>query len=128
MRATGASRGKSNCKNQIGERDLVRIRHSNPLEGASSIDANSSKVGDPGWIRTSDPLLRRQVLYPAELRDRSVGPGYLTIEPEIVRVGFCLGGRSVRLEDLIRNGVLLGIGDRFLARREFELDLLAHVG
>ncbi|MDB5525200.1 MAG: hypothetical protein JWM58_2963 [Rhizobium sp.] len=28
-------------------------------------------VGDPCWIRTSDHLLRRQVLYPAELRDRS---------------------------------------------------------
>ena len=25
--------------------------------------------GDPGRIRTCDPLLRRQVLYPAELRD-----------------------------------------------------------
>src|ERR1017187_739279 len=24
--------------------------------------------GDPGWIRTSDPQLRRLVLYPAELR------------------------------------------------------------
>ena len=27
-------------------------------------------IGDPGWIRTSDPLLRRQMLYPTELRDR----------------------------------------------------------
>src|SRR5450759_2813062 len=26
------------------------------------------KLGDPGWIRTSDPQLRRLVLYPAELR------------------------------------------------------------
>jgi hypothetical protein len=26
------------------------------------------KFGDPGWIRTSDPQLRRLVLYPAELR------------------------------------------------------------
>ena len=25
-------------------------------------------IGDPGWIRTSDPQLRRLVLYPAELR------------------------------------------------------------
>jgi transposase len=29
-------------------------------------------VGDPGRIRTCDPLLRRQVLYPAELRDRAM--------------------------------------------------------
>ena len=27
---------------------------------------------DPGWIRTNDHQLRRQVLYPAELRDRIV--------------------------------------------------------
>ena len=26
--------------------------------------------GDPGWIRTSDPQLRRLMLYPAELRGR----------------------------------------------------------
>ena|ERR1039458_5395845 len=25
-------------------------------------------IGDPGWIRTSDPQLRRLVLYPTELR------------------------------------------------------------
>jgi hypothetical protein len=25
---------------------------------------------DPGWIRTNDRLLRRQVLYPAELQDQ----------------------------------------------------------
>ena len=28
------------------------------------------KSGDPGWIRTSDPQLRRLMLYPAELRGR----------------------------------------------------------
>src|SRR5688572_1035371 len=29
--------------------------------------------GDPGWIRTSDPQLRRLMLYPAELRGRVAG-------------------------------------------------------
>src|SRR5215208_5907732 len=29
--------------------------------------------GDPGWIRTSDPQLRRLMLYPAELRGRIAG-------------------------------------------------------
>ena len=30
--------------------------------------------GDPGWIRTSDPQLRRLMLYPAELRgQRTLG-------------------------------------------------------
>src|SRR5579872_7089254 len=28
-------------------------------------------IGMPGWTRTSDPLLRRQVLYPPELRART---------------------------------------------------------
>ena len=30
--------------------------------------AGLAKTGDPGWIRTSDPQLRRLMLYPAELR------------------------------------------------------------
>jgi hypothetical protein len=29
-----------------------------------------TSLGDPDWIRTSDPQLRRLLLYPAELRDR----------------------------------------------------------
>ena len=29
-----------------------------------------SILGDPDWIRTNDLLLRRQLLYPAELRDQ----------------------------------------------------------
>ena len=32
--------------------------------------AGGEEGGDPGWIRTSDPQLRRLMLYPAELRDR----------------------------------------------------------
>src|SRR6202035_4607884 len=34
--------------------------------------------GAPGGIRTPDPLLRRQMLYPAELRARCVLLGYCT--------------------------------------------------
>lgn len=26
-------------------------------------------IGDPGWIRTTDPQIRNLMLYPAELRD-----------------------------------------------------------
>lgn len=32
--------------------------------------------GDPGRIRTFNPLLRRQMLYPTELRDRGNVPIY----------------------------------------------------
>jgi hypothetical protein len=34
------------------------------------------EIGDPGRARTSNPLLRRQVLYPVELRDR---PSHTTL-------------------------------------------------
>ena len=37
---------------------------------------------DPDWIRTNDLLLRRQLLYPAELRDRNIISNIL-IEPMI---------------------------------------------
>ncbi len=30
----------------------------------------SKRVGALGWVRTSDPLVRSQVLYPAELQVR----------------------------------------------------------
>ena len=36
---------------------------------------NHEKIGDPGWIRTSDPQLRRLVLYPAELRGHAERQG-----------------------------------------------------
>ena len=43
------------------------------------ISTNSFEIsgwfGRPGWTRTSDPLLRRQVLYPPELRARSMSYG-----------------------------------------------------
>ena len=36
------------------------------------------KSGAPGQTRTGDPLLRRQTLYPTELRARRVSPSILT--------------------------------------------------
>jgi hypothetical protein len=42
-------------------------------------------IGDPGWIRTNGPQLRRLVLYPAELRGlawRKVYPRRVPIESE----------------------------------------------
>src|SRR5258706_3215601 len=60
-------------------------------------------------------------------RGRSVGPGDLAIEAEIVGIGFRLGGKFVRFEDLKRNRVLLRIGDGFVQRIEIQAHLLAHV-
>jgi hypothetical protein len=36
-------------------------------------NANLERSGAPGRIRTSDPLVRSQMLYPAELRARKTG-------------------------------------------------------
>src|SRR5438132_12958835 len=40
------------------------------LGGANLAYANLDKIGAPGTTRTCDPLIRSQVLYPAELRVR----------------------------------------------------------
>src|ERR1700736_3544447 len=50
-----------------------RVRASRHLRraGNPSVSADILKTGAPGEIRTPDPLLRRQLLYPAELRARS---------------------------------------------------------
>src|SRR5690606_13315478 len=99
-------------------------------------------IGDPGRTRTCDPLLRRQMLYPAELRGRDsyntrsktrrlleclVRPCANAAVSEIVRIGF--QNRPARLwvlED-IRNAVALGVSDGLLFRVERELDLLPRV-
>ena len=47
-----------------GLHQLRRLEH---------VTAKALKDGDPGWIRTSDPQLRRLMLYPAELRGRRRG-------------------------------------------------------
>jgi hypothetical protein len=49
---------------------------------------------DPVWIRTKDLLLRRQLLYPAELRDQEKKKGMMLNHP------LCRGGR-IRTYDLL---------------------------
>src|SRR6185312_3370139 len=58
----------------------------------------------------------------------SVRPGNPAVEAEIVRIGFGLLAGQMRLEDLMGNGIRLGIGDRLLGRVEFQAKLLAHIG
>src|SRR5687768_7295616 len=44
------------------------VTHALPeLDGVTLENPN---IGAPGWVRTSDLMLRRHVLYPAELRAR----------------------------------------------------------
>src|SRR5258705_1041193 len=45
------------------------IRHAEQTS-AESKEADGERSGAPGRIRTSDPLVRSQMLYPAELRAR----------------------------------------------------------
>src|SRR5580692_3743073 len=79
-----------------------------------------SGSGGPGRNRTCISQLRRLVLYPLSYgakRHRgtnpSVRPGNLTVETEIIRIGFGLRSGRVGLENLRRDAVLLGVGDGF---------------
>ena len=56
----------------IGVPNLLKLGFPRPRlrchERAAKSTESIEEFGDPGWIRTSDPQLRRLVLYPAELR------------------------------------------------------------
>jgi hypothetical protein len=56
--------------NAVGERARVALRETDSIEHGSGTKPRSGamKPGAPGRIRTRDPLLRRQLLCPAELR------------------------------------------------------------
>ena len=55
-------------------RPRTSARHEHTLFRISeTLCRTHERDGDPGRIRTSDPLLRMQPLYPAELRSRTAG-------------------------------------------------------
>ena len=51
---------------------LVTAQKKKGLQNLQALD----QVGAPGRIRTSDPLVRSQVLYPTELRAQRNGRGF----------------------------------------------------
>ncbi len=53
----------------LGNKRWQEIKDGEP-EKANSVEFKpiKLKIGDPDWIRTNGLLLRRQLLYPAELR------------------------------------------------------------
>src|SRR5208337_139411 len=55
----------------------------------STVDSRLKGGGTPGVIRTPDPLLRRQVLYPAELRAHTVARALLPLRPWQRRERLC---------------------------------------
>src|SRR5690606_25036585 len=98
----------------------------NPTKSASK-----NKTGDPCRTRTCDNLLRRQVLYPAELRGRrtrSVRPGTAAIVPEIVRIGHGPAAGLLGFLQMKLATVPLGIGDCRLSGVEAQPNLTLRVG
>jgi hypothetical protein len=103
------------------------------------------KDGDPCRTRTCDLLLRRQLLYPVELRGRfhvaisrhqafpyraedgSVRPGLGTGIAEIVRVSDDLACRFLGRDHAVFDAVALGIGFGKFLRFEGQLQLLPHI-
>src|SRR5690348_14382609 len=65
-----------------GWRPLAAFGRSVALSFSKLASLGSRKTGDPGWIRTNDHRLRRQVLYPAELRSlaHSLSQSFTTLE------------------------------------------------
>ena len=57
-----------------------------------------------------------------------VRPGLFAVGREIVRVGLLIALGLVRLDQLVRDALALGIGHRLFLALELELDLAAHVG
>ena len=49
-------------------RDRAHYRPTKQKRAATVAARKTLKIGAPGMIRTCDPLIRSQVLYPAELR------------------------------------------------------------
>src|SRR5690348_11998958 len=56
------SRGNGRPRSRVDETELA------PTPNGRGSTQNVGTAGTPGWIRTSDPRLRRPLLYPAELR------------------------------------------------------------
>ena len=52
---------KQNTKSSSNVKQLRKVKQ--------IVRQNNNVAGVPGWIRTSDPLLRRQLLYPLSYRD-----------------------------------------------------------
>ena len=64
MERLDAMLGAGDCPVTVRGSDDARLPIASVVD---SFDATDACAGDPGRIRTCDPLLRRQVLYPAEL-------------------------------------------------------------
>ena len=64
---------------------------SSPLGALLCVMVGAYRYGAPGRIRTSDPLVRSQVLYPAELRARNF----------VDQLGGCLLGRFEKLDIML---------------------------
>ena len=63
-------------------------------------DSYNFNSGTPGMIRTCDPLIRSQVLYPAELRVRKTRIARLQTVREVVKLSNCLTKNPLESDSL----------------------------
>jgi hypothetical protein len=70
--------------------ELYRLSyaHQNPAVALPTFSGDSEN-GTPRRIRTSDPLLRRQMLYPSELWAQTIYKSKLTVFPLFTHRGGC---------------------------------------
>jgi hypothetical protein len=58
-----ASTGRDGWRNDLGFRKLQTV-----ISNYANVFQQNQRLGAPYWTRTSDPQLRRLLLYPTELR------------------------------------------------------------
>jgi hypothetical protein len=72
-----------------GDKGLRKAKTSKSLNSDSEFRCLLEKNGAPGGIRTPDPLLRRQMLYPSELRARrSILKDFAPSRPSICNLSY----------------------------------------
>ncbi len=105
--------------------------------GRSGIDGTQwlMEDGAPWWTRTTDPQLRRLLLYPAELRAQlhtlrrlaRLRPHLQPAIAKIIRIGLRRHTPLLRQLEIVRKTIPLRVSDRLLPRLERQLHLLLRV-
>src|SRR5690242_3110042 len=94
-----------------------------PFEMGVFMSNKSGENGTPGEIRTPDPLLRRQVLYPAELRAQTGTRGQSAVR--LRDLNFALTPAGCQRDDRAGMGRAHRIQPDLTARRRCILDVKA---
>ena len=71
--------GEGASMRPIDDRDRPTVEawvRARPIEPGATLDPQTQEIGAPYWTRTSDPQLRRLLLYPTELRAPNASIAY----------------------------------------------------